>query len=336
MMKRGYLVMPLVALTLVGAGCLRIGPRIVRSPAPSNIPDTTQIASSSVTTTQDVPLPNIGFSNEIRVLAYLRLDGGQAEVRRDGVSMKGEEGLELVSGDRVKVQTGPVSLIYPDAGETQIESDSEVVLMPHGEDAKTGEVATELELLAGRVWTRFERLLGPEESFSVDGNGVVATVRGTAFGVSLEGDDVDVQVADHEVEVTTVDEEEAALAATSTVLTTKSVKLATGEGLKIQPAQFHLMQQPLIKTKVRKLTDVDRTAQGYRFASQRIRLERLRKPAFPVRMKATPEIPPELRRRLQLLRKRRIRQLELIRFQAPTSSPTFTIPSTIGTTSTAR
>ena len=66
--------------------------------------------------------------------------------------------------------------------------------MPDGE-AGTG-LGAKIILEAGKVWTRLERLLGRDETFSVESSDVVATVRGTAFGVSLIDGDVDVTVAD--------------------------------------------------------------------------------------------------------------------------------------------
>ncbi len=224
-------------VSLFGVGCLR----------------------APISTKQIPTIKPVSINERTSSLAFLRLNGGAASVTRGSDEKSAVDGTELTAGDRVQVTNGTVSLIYPDAGETRLENGTVATLT--SDDGAKGLFA-KLQLASGKVWTRFERLLGKGEQFSVAANGVVATVRGTAFGVAVVGEDVDIQVAENQVEVSQEVIDAAKVAEVVTV--------AAGEGVKVHAKTF-------LK---RSLSDIERNSEGFRFASRKIPPERLRQSNF--------------------------------------------------------
>ncbi len=289
-------VVPILAFVLVGVGCARTAP-IVSNVAPS---PTTQTEST--------------------VAVFIKLNGGRANVTRDGQTVAAQDDAGLSAGDRVKVTNGIVSLIYPDTGETRLENGSDVTIL--SEDQPSSGLFAELRLTAGRTWTRFERLLGKDEQFSIIANGVVATVRGTAFGVAILGEDVDVQVADNEVEV---------FSETTNVTTVPEVtKVVAGEGVNTHARRM---------TK-RVLTDMERNQEGFRFGLRKIEALRLKRPAMFRRLfERRPVLTPQLERRRFFLRQMRMQRIQQNTFAAPTrgimpgeTAPKSVTPGTQGPT----
>lgn len=288
-MKKIFLsvLVPSVALSMFGAGCLfshkPIPTASIEEPTATS---TEQPSRPAVLPTGQGELVNASTSTNV---AYVLLNGGSANVTRDGETIVAVENTELSEGDRIVVTQGTVSLVYPDTGESRLETGTDLTIVA---DASAGGLFTELRLAAGRVWTRFDRLFGNDEHFSVAGNGVVATVRGTGFGFGLVNGDVDVQVADHEVDVAKEDAED------------QPAKLVAGEGFRVRAEQIAQMQAAGMKTLIRALSDTERKAEGFVFGTRRIAIERLRRPARAIRpFRSAPVIRPEIDRRLQILRR---------------------------------
>ncbi len=281
------LVLPLALVTIFGAGCGQ-RPVVVQAP-PIEMPATT----TSDTTAPPAATPTSGWNPIVdtatsSVMAYVSLNGGSATVQRDGEAVAATDNEELASGDRVTVTAGTVSVIYPNAGETRLETGSDATIVS---DSTSTSVFAELRLSAGRAWTRFERLLGNDEHFSVAANGVVATVRGTAFGVSIDGDQADVQVADHFVDLSQEGKE------------VQGVRIEAGEAMKMRASDFVGADMPLLRTHIRKMTVLEQATAGYRFAMQPLTAARLRVPAQVVRpFRVAPIVRPEMINRLRTLR----------------------------------
>lgn len=310
-MSKHFRLLALVALLpLFGLGCMHLGPRIVRAPRPAPLQNIAQAPTGQ-------PSPEEAASSS--ALAYVQLNGGAAQVTRSASMLPAEETAELFSGDRITVTSGTVTLIYPDAGAAQLEQGSDVVLLSDG--THEGGIFMQLRLTAGRIWTRFERLLGPDERYEVEANGVVATVRGTAFGMSVEADGVDVQVADHEVEIA----QEASLATTTQNAMAAPFKISAGQGLKILTRGLLPKDIRILKSAVRQLSVAERMKQGFQFGLKRLQLELLKRPLRPYKLKAPPSVPLELRPYQQMLLRRAV-ILQLLQstttFQAPTRAPT--------------
>jgi hypothetical protein len=54
-------------------------------------------------------------------------------------------------------------------------------------DAKRETLRVRLKVESGRVWTRLQKLLGRDSSFTTQVSDVIATVRGTSFGHGFDG-----------------------------------------------------------------------------------------------------------------------------------------------------
>ena len=246
--------LPLVAVSLFGFGCIQVAPRITQAPeAPATAP-----ASSAA------------------AFAYVHLNGdGKANITRGTDTKSAVENAEVDGGDRVRVTNGTVSLVYTGAGETRLSNGTDMTIVA---DPKSSGLFAELRLASGEAWTRFERLLGTNEHFSVAANGVVATVRGTAFGVKVVGDGADVQVADHQVDVQSVD---------GKAMMTKIVHVVAGQGIRVSAQQFLTMEMTGLDAMKRTLSSVERNAAGFMFGSQPINAARLSAPSAPVQLFTT-------------------------------------------------
>lgn len=231
---------------------------------------------------------------EPQALAYLLLTkDAKVTVSRDGASMQGVSEMELLAGDTVEVTTGEARLLYQDTGMSVLEQGSKVTLIPDGEP-KAGGLGLQVMLEAGKIWTRLERLLGSDETMSVNANDVVATVRGTGFGVQNMNGDVDVTVADHRVQVS------ARTRLNTGKEISQSVLLAAGSGLHINPASINKMtdlRTQLLKN-IRNLTPIEKQQPGYLFGLHRFTSEDLKKPANPLRWSAPLVLSPAISERL--------------------------------------
>lgn len=215
-------------------------------------------------------------------LAYLLLTrGADVIVYRGEQQTKGMHEMELYAGDEVQVVSGEARLLYPDTGMSVLLSGTKVLLVPKG-DPKQGGLGLDIWLEAGKVWTRLERLLGSDESFSVTGSNVVATVRGTAFSMSLENGLVDVEVAHSQINVTSL----VTLNVGSTIST--SVTLAAGNGIKLDPNQLTKTAdvKSIMRKNIRVLTPKEKMDLGYRFGLMKIDEALLERPKAPVRWSA--------------------------------------------------
>jgi FecR protein len=139
-------------------------------------------------------------------IAYLEVTpGASVIVTRGSEETYGKTGMALYAGDQLEVAFVEVTLIYPDSGASLLSPDTKVTILPDG-DLKTGQGIGALIILeAGKIFTRFERVFRMGEKFSVQADNVVATVRGTAFGVKKQNDKVGIQVAESNVTISTRD-----------------------------------------------------------------------------------------------------------------------------------
>lgn len=86
-----------------------------------------------------------------------------------------EEGARVRTGD-----TGRAEIRYPNDSVTRMNYNSEVLVKEFSSSPQNSLV----ELLQGSIWSRVTKLLG-QESFQTETEGVVASVRGTAYRMSL-------------------------------------------------------------------------------------------------------------------------------------------------------
>ncbi|MEK7497761.1 MAG: phosphodiester glycosidase family protein [Patescibacteria group bacterium] len=100
---------------------------------------------------------------------------------------------ELIEGDQITTDSkGLATITYKSGSIVRINGDSDVVFK------------SEVSLFqnSGTIFIRFKKLIGVQETFEVESENMVASVRGTAFAsIIKKGFDPKILVTDHEVEV---------------------------------------------------------------------------------------------------------------------------------------
>jgi len=286
-----FLIVLAAAVVMVGAGCFRLEPRVAKAPEQ---PAAEQTAGN------------------VAPIAVIALNGGAGTVMRADQTESLLDGLEVMPGDAITATSGTVRIVYTGAGASELEQGTTVTVLPDGKG--NGSVFVQIELAAGSIWTRFERLLGSDERFSVTGNNVVATVRGTAFGMELVDTEADVQVAENVVDIrpfrTGVDLTK--IAAT--------VMVSHGEGLRIGAERLMKLDVAAAKKLVRTLGNAERKRAGFAFMSSKLSDALLKKRAS-VRWDLLPNIPEKFRDRIDPALLERI-----LKIRALQANPAFVAP----------
>lgn len=302
-MRRRYLSLVLVvALAGLGAGCFKLGPRVVKDSAATQPTVATQQQTGQQKQTDGSTGQALqpGYQ-DTAVVGYLEMASDvKVDITRDGTKQAAQDSTELLDNDELQVTQGTAYIIYPDAGRARLDEGTDLVLLK--DESADGNIFSQLRLNAGRVWTRFERLLGQDEYYSVSANGVVATVRGTAFGVAVKDDGVDIQVADHEVEVSN----EAAVLVSANLEDANRIKLTAGQGIKIVTKGLLLPNVRILQSAVRQLSVGEKLDEAFKFGLTKLPLDKLMRPAQPVLLPLKPVVNQDLKLYRDLLLQRRI------------------------------
>lgn len=133
---------------------------------------------------------------------------GTVEVKRAGETdfTSADASFQVQPGDEVRTGAdGKASIRWGDRGETRLDENTQltIVSVPADDNAAT-KTLIELKLSSGRVWSRVLKLLDVDSGFDVKTDGVVATVRGTAFGVATVQDHSQLAVTESVVDVAPV------------------------------------------------------------------------------------------------------------------------------------
>jgi hypothetical protein len=114
----------------------------------------------------------------------------------------GTDGTILKEGDVVRTGDGGSATIKVDGiGESRLGKNSEA-RVSNAQLSTKNPLSFELELTAGRVWSRLLRLGDLDDSFAVKSNTVIATVRGTAFDLQAQATGTTVWVSESAVQLT--------------------------------------------------------------------------------------------------------------------------------------
>lgn len=118
---------------------------------------------------------------------------GTAELKKSNadkaISVTGTSTV-LEVGDTVKAgEDSQVEVVWGDQGVTRLENGSEIVIESAPDFQSEETAAISIKLTAGRIWSRMVKVLDLDKPMQVRAGDVVATVRGTTYGVALEGDD---------------------------------------------------------------------------------------------------------------------------------------------------
>lgn len=128
---------------------------------------------------------------------------GDVVIMRDGETLTLTPFMPLMVDDRIETGAdGKAEIAWTGYGRTLIAANTKLTITSADHGSSDDGIAAKLKLEAGRVWTRLERLLSSGSSFEVKASNVVATVRGTSFGVGLDQPGkVEVKVAESNVSV---------------------------------------------------------------------------------------------------------------------------------------
>ncbi len=148
---------------------------------------------NSVVNAADGQLPEVN--------AFLRDVEGDVTYSRGSGSFVATNYMALEEGDMVRTgDESSVAIYWSGYGRTLLEQNTEVVISAAERPGKDG-IRARMRLEAGRTWTRIEKLLGTNSDVTMQSSDVVATVRGTSFGMDSFGEDVQVRVAESQVAV---------------------------------------------------------------------------------------------------------------------------------------
>lgn len=128
------------------------------------------------------------------------------------LSADGQVISKLNSGDSLDMPVtlavgsgGEATIHFLDGSVLRLDSGTRVSLNDGSYDKKDGTLMVKASLAVGRVWSKVIELATPASVWEVRTSNAVATVRGTAFGVSSDGNHSKVFGSQHEVSVKAVD-----------------------------------------------------------------------------------------------------------------------------------
>ena len=301
---RGSAMFFVAILVLFGAGCGKSDPKTsVVIPADNG----NQIVNQNQNTDNQVKPKQQVEVGDPDILAILLLtQGSSVTVTRGKEQTDGVHQMELYAGDEVYVQTGEAQLLYPEVGLSILPQGTKLTIMP-GTGQDDGAFSTWILLEAGKIWTRLEKVLGTGEGFGVESNNVVATVRGTAFRVSVENGAINVTVADSQVQVTSRQVLSSLARAAE-----QAVTVSAGNAIRVKPAEITNVEtvRKTLLPKLIKVPDADKKDVYYRFGLKALDLDTLKKPEQTFKWSAPINIGQTLRDRLS---PEQLERLELIR-----------------------
>jgi hypothetical protein len=104
--------------------------------------------------------------------------------------------------------TGKAVVHFDDGSELRLDSSSTLEVRDASLHTETKALLVKVKLTVGRVWSDIVALATPESAWEVETSNVVATVRGTAFGVITEANGTTTVIgSEHTVELTLIDPE---------------------------------------------------------------------------------------------------------------------------------
>lgn len=111
--------------------------------------------------------------------------------------------VDVLPGDRIRTgEGGEARIVWGERGVTRIDEKSEVTVEASPLDGlPTPGAKIRLRIEGGRVWSRMLKLLDLESAMEIKTSDVVATVRGTTFGVGKSADGMQIAVTESVVSV---------------------------------------------------------------------------------------------------------------------------------------
>lgn len=109
---------------------------------------------------------------------------------------------EIFAQDHIRTgETGEAQIRWGDRGVTRLDPETEVTVETVASGETLYSAVLNVRVESGRVWNRVLKILDIDGGMRVETSDVVATVRGTAFGVAKETDSTDIAVTESVVSV---------------------------------------------------------------------------------------------------------------------------------------
>jgi hypothetical protein len=183
------ILVPLALVAGLGFGAYRM---LEKRPEP---------ATPSVITSAPADDTPVKVERDEPPLAILTEFDGEFMLRRSGKYIEPWVRMELSAGDELSVgQSGKAIIVWPGQGRTTLDIETELALNRLSALDSSNAWSSRLKLEAGRVWTRFERLLTNGSSFEIRSGNIITAVRGTSFGVARSDGETKLQVTDSSVQ----------------------------------------------------------------------------------------------------------------------------------------
>ena len=138
------------------------------------------------------------------VIATLGNASGTVSVTRNDEPLALIPFMPLLVNDRIETGAdGKAEIGWTGYGRTLIAPNTVITITNAEQILDNGDgIVARLKLESGRIWTRLDKLLSAGSSFEVKASNVVATVRGTSFGVGIDAlGKIEVKVAKSKVSV---------------------------------------------------------------------------------------------------------------------------------------
>ncbi len=123
----------------------------------------------------------------IENLPVLQIFSGNIEIKKqeDSGFSSGANGQKIPVGTVIRTDgEGRGELLYPNHSVTRIDFNSQMTLKEFSENPSTTNVLLEV----GRIWSRVAKLLGKNDSSTTETTTLVASVRGTSYGLGILSD----------------------------------------------------------------------------------------------------------------------------------------------------
>ncbi len=134
------------------------------------------------------------------VVEYSARDGGESRVLKTGD--------EVALGNMIETDSRGIANIYfPDGSVLRLDANTKIVLNQAELNPENQALTTRIFLTSGRVWSKVLALLTPSSLWEVKTSNAVATVRGTAFGMTALKGKTSVIGAEQTVVVQAIDPE---------------------------------------------------------------------------------------------------------------------------------
>lgn len=115
-------------------------------------------------------------------------------------------GDELANGDIIATNNSGSAIIhFPDSSVARLEPNSKITIEETNYDPDSGEMSVKLKITAGNLWSKIFDLASTSSTWQVESSNTVATVRGTAFGFSIESNSSWIIGSEHSVNVKPID-----------------------------------------------------------------------------------------------------------------------------------